>query len=197
MPLGCVDLSSDNDDDISPSNDRRKRKADTAEVMFEVHGEPHNVVVDLGNQTCSWLPCRHVIVAISMINGRPENYAHAWLTIESYNKIYEYHINPVRGQELWKTSQYLHYLPPIGNKSRGMSSHYARKKDAHEAPIEGSQEHTKTKLKEKYGKFTCGTCRDVDVEDAANESDIGVEGQEGEVVSAEGEASAEGGQTKI
>ncbi|XP_016178630.1 uncharacterized protein LOC107621106 [Arachis ipaensis] len=26
---------------------------DAAEVMFEVHGEPHNVVVDLGNQTCS------------------------------------------------------------------------------------------------------------------------------------------------
>ncbi|RYR27996.1 hypothetical protein Ahy_B01g052078 [Arachis hypogaea] len=27
MPLGCVDLSSDSDDDIGPSRDRRKRKA--------------------------------------------------------------------------------------------------------------------------------------------------------------------------
>ncbi|RYQ92989.1 hypothetical protein Ahy_B09g099239 [Arachis hypogaea] len=105
--------------------------------------------------------CRHAIVTISVMNGRHENYVHAWLTIESYNKTYEYHINPVRGQELWKISQYLHYLPPIRNKPRGMSSHYARKKDAHEAPIGGSQERTTTKLKRKYGKFTYGTGEDV------------------------------------
>ncbi|XP_016173415.1 uncharacterized protein LOC107615913 [Arachis ipaensis] len=63
---------------------------DAAEVMFEVNGEPHNVVVNLGNQTCScrfWqlsgLPCRRAITAISVMNGRPENYVHAWLTMGS------------------------------------------------------------------------------------------------------------------
>ncbi|RYR07510.1 hypothetical protein Ahy_B05g074875 [Arachis hypogaea] len=62
------------------------------------------------------------------MNGRPENYVHAWLTMESYNKTYEYHINSVRGQELWETSQYLHYLPLIRSKSRRRLSHYASKK---------------------------------------------------------------------
>ncbi|RYR20180.1 hypothetical protein Ahy_B03g065265 isoform B [Arachis hypogaea] len=76
---------------------------DAAKVMFEVHDEPHNVVVDLGNHTCScrsWqlsgLPCHHAIAAIACMNGRPENYVHALLTMGSYNKIYEFHINPVR-----------------------------------------------------------------------------------------------------
>ncbi|RYR49985.1 hypothetical protein Ahy_A07g036519 [Arachis hypogaea] len=67
--------------------------------------------------------------------GRPENYVHTWLTMGSYNKTYEYHINPVKGQQLCKTSQYLHCLPLIRRKSRGKPSHYARKKDAHEAPF--------------------------------------------------------------
>ncbi|RYQ79582.1 hypothetical protein Ahy_Scaffold5g107810 [Arachis hypogaea] len=207
---------------------------DAAEVMFEVHGEPHNVVVDLGNQTCScrsWqlsaylsthlvtqfyyllgLPCRHAIAAISVMNDRPENYVHAWLIMGSYNKTYEYHINP-------ETSQYLHCLPPVRIKPRGRPSYYARKKDAHEAPVRGSQERTATKLKQKYGKFTCGTCGDVGhttrsckiakkqkadeltaaakaAEDAAHEGDAGAKGKEGEVVSAEYKVGAEGGQTK-
>nr|XP_025669758.1 uncharacterized protein LOC112769454 [Arachis hypogaea] len=195
-----------------------------AEVMFEVHGEPHNVVVDLGNQTCScrsWqlsgLPCRHAIAAISVMNGRPENYVHAWLTMGSYNKTYEYHINPVRGQQLWETSEYLHCLPPVRSKPRGRPSHYARKKDQHEAPVRGSQERTATKLKRKYGKFTCGTCGDVGhttrscriskkqkadelaaaakaAEDAADKGDTGSKGNKGEVVTEECEVGAEGGQ---
>ncbi|RYR60857.1 hypothetical protein Ahy_A04g017928 isoform A [Arachis hypogaea] len=92
-----------------------------AEVMFEVHDQPHNVVVDLGNQTCScrsWqlsgLPCRPEIAAISVMNCRSENYVYAWLTMESYNKPYEHHINPVRDQKL--------------SKPRERPSHYARKK---------------------------------------------------------------------
>ncbi|RYQ79348.1 hypothetical protein Ahy_Scaffold6g108083 [Arachis hypogaea] len=74
------------------------------------------------------LPCCHAIAVISVMNGRPENYVHAWLTMGSYNKTYEYHINLVRGQELWETSQYLHCLPPVRSKPRGRPSHYARKK---------------------------------------------------------------------
>ncbi|XP_015950034.1 uncharacterized protein LOC107474900 [Arachis duranensis] len=90
---------------------------DAAEVIFEVHGEPHNVVVDLGNQTCS---CRS-----------------------------------------WQLLEYLHCLPPVRSKPRGRPSPYARKKDAHETPVRGSQERTAKKLKRKYGKFTCVTCGDV------------------------------------
>ncbi|RYR72558.1 hypothetical protein Ahy_A02g006772 [Arachis hypogaea] len=163
------------------------------------------------------LPCRHAIAAISVMNGRPENYVHAWLTMGSYNKTYEYHINPVRGQQLWETSEYLNCLPPVRSKPRGRPSHYARKKDQHEAPVRGSQERTATKLKRKYGKFTCGTCGDVGhttrscriskkqkadeqaaaakaAEDAADKGDTGSKGNKGEVVTEECEVGAEGGQ---
>nr|XP_025703630.1 uncharacterized protein LOC112805459 [Arachis hypogaea] len=165
----------------------------------------------------SGLPCRHVIAAISVMNGRPENYVHAWLTMGSYNKTYEYHINPVRGQQLWETSEYLHCLPLVRSEPRGMPSHYARKKDAHEAPVRGSQECTATKLKRKYGSFTCGTCGDVGhttrscriakkqkadelaatakaTENAVNKGDTGSKGNKGEVVTKECEVGAEGGQ---
>ncbi|RYR24792.1 hypothetical protein Ahy_B02g058334 [Arachis hypogaea] len=121
------------------------------------------------------------------MNSRPENYVHAWLTMGSYNEIYEYHINPIRGQELWETSQYLYCLSPVRSKPCGRPSHYARKKYAHEAPVRGSQERTTRKLKRKYSKFTY----------AANKSDAGAKSKEGEVVSAEGKAGAEGGQTEI
>ncbi|RYR24851.1 hypothetical protein Ahy_B02g058401 [Arachis hypogaea] len=90
---------------------------------------------------------------------------------------------------------------------------------AHETPVRGSQERTAIKLKRKYGKFTCGTCGDVGhttksckiakkqkadelaaatkaAEDAANEDDAGAKGDESEVVSAECEIGAEGGQTE-
>ncbi|RYR06886.1 hypothetical protein Ahy_B05g074201 [Arachis hypogaea] len=132
-----------------------------------------------------WLPCRHAIAAISVMNGRPKNYVHAWLTMGSYNKTYEYHINPVRGQQLWKTSEYLHCLPP----------------------------RIATKLKKKYGKFTCGTCGDVGhttrsyriakkqkadelaavakaAEDATNKGDTGSKGNESEVGAERGQEPA-------
>ncbi|XP_025625475.1 uncharacterized protein [Arachis hypogaea] len=203
---------------------RRYAMTNVAEVMFEVHGELHNVVVDLENQTCSYrswqlsrLPCRHATAAISVMNGRPENYVHAWLTMSSYNKTYKYHINPVRSQQLWKISEYIHCLPPVRSKPRGRPSHYARKKDAHETPVRGSQKRTTTKLKRKYGKFTCGTCGDVGhttrsyritkkqkadelvaaakgAEDAANKGDTGSKGNEGEVITEECGVGAEGGQ---
>ncbi|RYR33728.1 hypothetical protein Ahy_A10g048343 [Arachis hypogaea] len=151
------------------------------------------------------------------MNGRPENYVHAWLTMSSYNKTYKYHINPVRSQQLWKISEYIHCLPPVRSKPRGRPSHYARKKDAHETPVRGSQKRTTTKLKRKYGKFTCGTCGDVGhttrsyritkkqkadelvaaakgAEDAANKGDTGSKGNEGEVITEECGVGAEGGQ---
>ncbi|RYR58186.1 hypothetical protein Ahy_A05g023856 [Arachis hypogaea] len=115
------------------------------------------------------------------------------------------------------TLEYLHCLPPVRSKPRGRPSHYARKKDAHEAPFRGSQERTATKLKRKYDKFTCETCGDVGhttrscriakkqkadelvaaakaAEDAANKGDTGSKGNEGEVVTEECEVGAEGGQ---
>ncbi|XP_015934201.1 uncharacterized protein LOC107460358 [Arachis duranensis] len=138
---------------------------DAAEVIFEVYGEPHNVLVDLGNHTCScwsWqlsgLPCRQAIAAIVCLN---ENYVHAWLTMGSYNKTYEFHINPIKGEEMWDKSEYSHCLPSTRPKSHGRLKLYARKKDAHEVPVGGSQDRKSTKLKRQYDKFTCGTCGDV------------------------------------
>ncbi|RYR16373.1 hypothetical protein Ahy_B04g073382 [Arachis hypogaea] len=186
-------------------------------IYFE-HGTSIPEIIDVMNLSEEdGLPCRHAIAAISVMNGRPENYVHAWLTMGSYNKIYEYHINPVRSQQLWETSEYLHCLPPVRSKPRGRPSHYARKKDQHEAPVRGSQERTATKLKRKYGKFTCGTCGDVGhttrscriskkqkvdelaaaakaAEDAADKGDTGSKGNKGEVVTEECEVGAEGGQ---
>ncbi|XP_072058246.1 uncharacterized protein [Arachis hypogaea] len=107
------------------------------------------------------LPCHHIIAAIACMNGRPENYVHAWLTMGSYNKTYEFHINPVREEEMWDKSEYSHCLPPARPKSHGRPKLYARKKDAHEAPVGGSQERKSKKLKRQYGKFTCGTYGDV------------------------------------
>ncbi|RYR22025.1 hypothetical protein Ahy_B03g067312 [Arachis hypogaea] len=277
MPLDSLDSSSDNNDDVGPTSERRKRKTasdndkckknvindedtshppsmDASDYEKEVDDDENKENLQLSFSDDSWksdelktppdsedeadpaanpifndtakfgyvrlelgLPCRHAIVAISVMNGRPENYVPAWLTMGSYNKTYEYHINPVRGQQLWKTSEYLHCLPLVRSKPRGRPSHYARKKDAHEAPVRGSQECTATKLKKKYGKFTCGTCEDVGhttrscrtakkqkadelavaakaAEDAANKGDTDSKGNKGEVVTEECEVGAEGGQ---
>ncbi|RYR61935.1 hypothetical protein Ahy_A04g019204 isoform A [Arachis hypogaea] len=59
------------------------------EELFEVHGWPTNMVVDLEKHTCSWMPCMHAILAIQDKNSkRTEEYCHEWLTIEAYKRTY-------------------------------------------------------------------------------------------------------------
>ncbi|XP_025666853.1 uncharacterized protein [Arachis hypogaea] len=78
---------------------------DEKEELYEIHGWPINMVVDLGKHTCScrfWqltgMPCMHAISAIQDKNDkRPEDYCHDWLKMDSYRKTYCFNVNPVKG----------------------------------------------------------------------------------------------------
>ncbi|XP_025635555.1 uncharacterized protein [Arachis hypogaea] len=98
---------------------------DDKKELFEVHGWPTNMMVDLEKHTCScrfWqltgMPCIHAISAIQDKNGkRTEEYCHEWLTMKAYKRKYCFNVNPVKGQDLWeKTSSPAPVPPPIKPK---------------------------------------------------------------------------------
>ncbi|RYQ88901.1 hypothetical protein Ahy_B09g095818 [Arachis hypogaea] len=69
---------------------------------FEVHGHPTNMVVDLGKRLCTcqfWMltgiPCVHACAALARVNKRHEDFYHPLVTMDSYRKTYEHHINPL------------------------------------------------------------------------------------------------------
>ncbi|RYR66470.1 hypothetical protein Ahy_A03g012461 isoform C [Arachis hypogaea] len=48
------------------------------------------------------ISCVHARATLAQVNKRTENFCHPLVTIESYKKTYEHHINPLLGQSLWK-----------------------------------------------------------------------------------------------
>ncbi|RYR04808.1 hypothetical protein Ahy_B06g084582 [Arachis hypogaea] len=43
------------------------------------------------------MPCVHVCAALARASKRPYEFCHKWLTIEAYNDIYAFYINPIPG----------------------------------------------------------------------------------------------------
>ncbi|RYR10979.1 hypothetical protein Ahy_B05g079470 [Arachis hypogaea] len=106
---------------------------------FEVYGHPTNMVVDLGKRLCTcqfWMltgiPCVHACAALARVNKRPEDFCHPLVTMDSYRKTYEHHINPLPGQSLWEKSVYNQpQAPNIKRKPGKLTT--KRRKDADEA----------------------------------------------------------------
>ncbi|XP_072052700.1 uncharacterized protein [Arachis hypogaea] len=136
---------------------------DDKEELFEVHGWPTNMVVDLGKHTCTcrfWqltgMACMHAISAIQDKNGkRTEEYCHELLTMEAYKRTYCFNVNPVKGQDLWeKTSSPAPVLLPIKPKPGRPTK--KRRKDKGEQPVGSS-----TNMKWKYNPIRCMYCGEV------------------------------------
>ncbi|XP_020963729.1 flocculation protein FLO11-like [Arachis ipaensis] len=129
---------------------------------FELRKWQHRVRVNTRERTCScrkWqltgLPCCHGIAAIQRKNEKPEDYVHHKLTIEAYNRTYQFHINSIPSQEYWEHHEGLPCLPPPYKRPIGRPSK-KRKKDSSEQDS-GSQYHAKRR----YGQITCQTCKRV------------------------------------
>ncbi|RYR76046.1 hypothetical protein Ahy_A01g000638 [Arachis hypogaea] len=93
---------------------------DEAYEKFEVHGQPTNMVVDLGKRLCTcqfWMligiPCVHACAVLARVNKRPEDFCHPLVTMDSYTKTYEHYINPLPGQSMWEKSAYTDIPPPV------------------------------------------------------------------------------------
>ena len=41
------------------------------------------------------MPCMHAVAAITYKNVKPEDYCHAWLTMESYKATYQHYVKPL------------------------------------------------------------------------------------------------------
>ncbi|RYR06665.1 hypothetical protein Ahy_B05g073971 [Arachis hypogaea] len=107
--------------------------------------------------TIQWgMPCMHAISCIQDKNDkRAEDYCHEWLTMESYRKTYAFHVNPVKGQELWeKTGRPAPVPPPIKPKPGRPTKNRRKDKD------DGGS-GSKTRMKRKYNPIRCMFCSEV------------------------------------
>ncbi|RYQ91623.1 hypothetical protein Ahy_B09g097603 [Arachis hypogaea] len=48
--------------------------------------------------------CVHACAAMARAGRQPKDFCHRWLTMDAYNDIYAFHINPILGQKLWEKS---------------------------------------------------------------------------------------------
>ncbi|RYR54986.1 hypothetical protein Ahy_A06g030242 [Arachis hypogaea] len=113
---------------------------------FEVHGHPTNHVVDLGKRLCTcqfWMltgiPCVHTCAALSQVNKPPEDFCHRLLTMESYRKTYNHHINPIPGQPLWEYAEECNRLHAPKIKRKPGKLQMKRRMDADEKGGGGSK----------------------------------------------------------
>ncbi|RYR07923.1 hypothetical protein Ahy_B05g075422 [Arachis hypogaea] len=127
---------------------------DEKEELYEVHGWPTNMVVDLGKHTCS---CRFwKLTAIQDKNEKcAEDYCHDWLKMEAYRKTYCFNVNPVKGQDLWEKTPHPAPVPPPFKAKPGRPTK-KRRRDKEEQPT-GS----KTKMKRKYNPIRCMYCSEI------------------------------------
>ncbi|XP_025664641.1 uncharacterized protein [Arachis hypogaea] len=130
--------------------------------IFEFHGWPTNMAVDLGKRSCtcdfwqlSGMPCVHACTALARAGRRPDEFCHNWLTIEAYNNTYAFHINPTPGQELWEKSPHNRPQAPKFKKKPGPIKKKKRK-DVDEEPSRGKKQ--KTSMKRVYKKGHCRYC---------------------------------------
>ncbi|XP_072062327.1 uncharacterized protein [Arachis hypogaea] len=127
---------------------------DEKEELYEVHGWPTDMVVDLGKHTCS---CRfwQLTGNKDKNDNRAEEYCHDWLKMEAYRKTYCFNVNPVKGQDLWKKTPHLAPVPPPFKAKPGRPTK-KRKRDKDEQPT-GS----KTKIKRKHNPIRCMYCGEI------------------------------------
>ncbi|XP_015949819.1 uncharacterized protein LOC107474693 [Arachis duranensis] len=130
--------------------------------IFEVHGWPTNMAVDLGKRSCtcdfwqlSGIPCVHACAALARAGRRPDEFCHSWLTMEAYNNTYGFHINPIPSQALWEKSPYNRpQAPKLKKKPEPIKK--KRRKDADEEPSKGKKQ--KTSVKRVHKKGYCRYC---------------------------------------
>ncbi|RYR34663.1 hypothetical protein Ahy_A10g049646 [Arachis hypogaea] len=139
---------------------------------FEVHGHPTNMVVDLGKRLCTcqfWMltgiPCVHACAALARVNKRPEDFCHPLVTMDSYRKTYEHHINPLPGQSLWEKSAYSQpQAPNIKRKPGKLTT--KRRKDADEGTSGNKKPKGAVTLKRQLKPSCCGGSQTVPAESA-------------------------------
>ncbi|RYQ84517.1 hypothetical protein Ahy_B10g103895 [Arachis hypogaea] len=137
---------------------------DEAYEKFEVHGQPTNMVVDLGKRLCTYqfwmltgIPCVHVCAALAWVNKRPEDFCHPLTTMDSYRKTYEHYINPLPGQSMWEKSAYSQpQAPNIKRKPGKLTT--KRRKDADEGTSLNKKAKQAVTLKRQLKPFTCTYC---------------------------------------
>ncbi|RYQ82777.1 hypothetical protein Ahy_B10g101343 [Arachis hypogaea] len=122
---------------------------DTLDVFF-VKGYYKELGYAGGYMLVEGMPCMHAISCIQDKNDkRAEEYCHEWLTMESYRKTYAFHVNPVKGQNLWeKTGCPAPVFPPIKPKPGRPTKNRRKDKD------EG-RSGSKTRIKKKYNPIRC------------------------------------------
>ncbi|XP_020981334.1 uncharacterized protein LOC110272927 [Arachis duranensis] len=137
---------------------------DEAYEKFEVHGQPTNMVVDLGKRLCTcqfWMltgiPCVHACAALARVNKRPEDFCHPLVTMDSYTKTYEHYINPLPGQSMWEKSAYSKPQAPNIKRKPGKLTN-KRRKDADEGPSVNKKAKQTVTLKRQLKPFTCTYC---------------------------------------
>ncbi|RYR04781.1 hypothetical protein Ahy_B06g084557 [Arachis hypogaea] len=131
---------------------------------FEVHGHPTNMVVDLGKRLCTcqfWMltgiPCVHACAALARVNKRPEDFCHPLVTMDSYKKTYEHHINPLPGQSLWEKSVYNQsQAPNIKRKPEKLAT--KRRKDFDQGTSGNKKPKQTVTLKKQLKPFTYNYC---------------------------------------
>ncbi|QHN94000.1 uncharacterized protein DS421_17g597510 [Arachis hypogaea] len=130
--------------------------------VFEVRRHGRTVWVNTHERSCTcrkWqltgLPCCHGIAAIQRKNQRPEDYVHHWLTMEAYNRTYQFHINTVPSQEYWADAEGLPCLPPPYKRPIGRPT---KKRARHESERQSGSQY---KIKRSYGKTSCKYCKKV------------------------------------
>ncbi|RYR46886.1 hypothetical protein Ahy_A07g032744 [Arachis hypogaea] len=113
--------------------------------------------------------CVHACAALSRVNKQPEDFCHRWLTMESYRKTYNHHINPILGQPLWEQAENCNrpHAPKIKTKpgklkmKRRMdadeNSGFGAKKPKVDPKLLGNTRDG-VHLKRQLGAFTCSFC---------------------------------------
>ncbi|XP_025692605.1 uncharacterized protein [Arachis hypogaea] len=137
---------------------------DEAYEKFEIHGQPTNMVVDLGKRLCTcqfWMltgiSCVHACAALARVNKRPEDFCHPLVTMDSYRKTYEHYINPLPGQSMWEKSAYSQpQAPNIKRKPGKLTT--KRRKDADEGTSLNKKAKQTVTLKRQPKPFTCTYC---------------------------------------
>ncbi|RYQ87796.1 hypothetical protein Ahy_B09g095335 [Arachis hypogaea] len=149
---------------------------DNGYKKFEVHGHPTNYMVDLGKRLCTcqfWMltgiPCVHACTALSRVNKPPEDFCHCWLTMESYKKTYNHHINSISGQPLREHAEECNrpHAPKIKRKPEKLQM--KRMMDSNEQVGRGSKKPKanpkpqsnngdNVHLKRQLETFTCSFC---------------------------------------
>ncbi|RYR49837.1 hypothetical protein Ahy_A07g036349 [Arachis hypogaea] len=109
--------------------------------IFEVHGWPTNMTVDLGKRFCTYVFLFLICAALVRVGKKPDEFCHYWLTMEAYNNIYAFHINSIHGQALWEKSPQNRPQAPKFKKRPGPIKK-KRRKDADEEPSRGKKQKT-------------------------------------------------------